>query len=133
MLDAAAECQSGRYIVCPADLIERLRRQHARIAQGPEGVDRQGLTSAPMDWLSSFLRLAWSITLESAPWVVFSLLIGGLIHEFLPTSRLFGALNRKVHGQCSVRSRWERCFRSAAVASFRSPSACTAPGCASGR
>jgi len=35
-----------------------------------------------MDWLSSFLRLAWSITLESAPWVVFSLLLGGLIHSF---------------------------------------------------
>lgn len=34
VLDAAAECQSGRYIVCPADLIERLERQHARITQG---------------------------------------------------------------------------------------------------
>jgi len=42
LLDAAAECQSGRYIVCPADLIERLRRQHARIAQGPEGVGGKG-------------------------------------------------------------------------------------------
>jgi len=34
LLDAAAECQSGRYIVCPADLIDRLRRQHARVLQG---------------------------------------------------------------------------------------------------
>lgn len=33
VLDAAAECQSGRYIVCPADLMERLRRQHARVAE----------------------------------------------------------------------------------------------------
>ena len=48
-----------------------------------------------MEWLSSFLRLAWSITLESAPWVVFSLLIGGLIHEYLPASRLLGTLSRK--------------------------------------
>lgn len=34
VLDAAAECQSGRYIVCPADLMERLRRQHSRVDQG---------------------------------------------------------------------------------------------------
>lgn len=34
VLDAAAECQSGRYIVCPADLIERLERQYARIDGG---------------------------------------------------------------------------------------------------
>jgi hypothetical protein len=34
VLDAAAECQSGRYIVCPADLMERLGRQHARIDDG---------------------------------------------------------------------------------------------------
>lgn len=38
VLDAAAECQSGRYIVCPADLIERLRRQHFRITQGLRNV-----------------------------------------------------------------------------------------------
>ena len=48
-----------------------------------------------MEWLSSFLRLAWSITLESAPWVVFSLLIGGVIHEYLPASRLLDTLSRK--------------------------------------
>lgn len=34
VLDAAAECQSGRYIVCPADLIERLEQQHARVTRG---------------------------------------------------------------------------------------------------
>jgi hypothetical protein len=38
VLDAAAECQSGRYIVCPADLIERLQRQQARIIQGLRNV-----------------------------------------------------------------------------------------------
>ncbi len=38
VLDAAAECQSGRYIVCPADLIERLQRQHTRITQGLRNV-----------------------------------------------------------------------------------------------
>lgn len=27
LLQAAADCQTGRYIVCPADLIERLNRQ----------------------------------------------------------------------------------------------------------
>jgi uncharacterized protein len=48
-----------------------------------------------VEWLSSFLRLAWSITLESAPWVVLSLLLGGLIHEYLPASRLLNMLSRK--------------------------------------
>lgn len=48
-----------------------------------------------MEWLSSFLRLAWSITTESAPWVVLSLLIGGLVHEFLPASRFSALLNRR--------------------------------------
>lgn len=38
VLDAAAECQSGRYIVCPADLIESLRRQHARVTRGLRNV-----------------------------------------------------------------------------------------------
>jgi len=48
-----------------------------------------------VEWVWSFLRLAWSITLESAPWVVLSLLIGGLIHEYLPASRLLDAMSRK--------------------------------------
>jgi hypothetical protein len=42
VLDAAAECQSGRYIVCPADLIERLHRQHARISQGLRNLTGKG-------------------------------------------------------------------------------------------
>ena len=38
LLNAAAECQSGRHIVCPADLMDRLRRQHAKVAQGLRSV-----------------------------------------------------------------------------------------------
>jgi uncharacterized protein len=37
----------------------------------------------------------WAITLESAPWVVVSLVLGGLIHEFLPTSGLQRLVNRR--------------------------------------
>ncbi len=48
-----------------------------------------------MDWLSEFQRLAWAIMVESAPWVLLSLLIGGLIHEFLPATRLSAALSRR--------------------------------------
>lgn len=46
-----------------------------------------------------FLRYGltvWAITAESAPWVVVSLVLGGLIHEFLPTSGLLRLVNR--HG-----------------------------------
>jgi uncharacterized membrane protein YraQ (UPF0718 family) len=46
-------------------------------------------------WWLRFVGAAWSITIESAPWVVISLLVGGLVHEFLPTSNLRGALNRR--------------------------------------
>jgi len=48
-----------------------------------------------MAWVSEFGRLAWAIAVESAPWVLFSLLVGGLIHEFLPASRLGALLGRR--------------------------------------
>jgi hypothetical protein len=34
LLQSAAECQTGRYIVCPPDLMVRLRRQQALVEQG---------------------------------------------------------------------------------------------------
>lgn len=34
LLQSAAECQTGRYIVCPADLIAQLDRQQKRAADG---------------------------------------------------------------------------------------------------
>lgn len=39
----------------------------------------------------------WAITLESAPWVVVSLAVGGLVREFLPASGLQRWLNRPGH------------------------------------
>ena len=47
------------------------------------------------NWWLHFLNTTWSITIESAPWVLISLLAGGLVHEFLPTSNLQGLLNRR--------------------------------------
>jgi len=43
----------------------------------------------------AFATTAWQVVSESAFWVVLSLLLGGLIHEFLPASRLRGLLNRR--------------------------------------
>lgn len=34
LLQSAAECQTGRYIVCPPDLMMRLRRQRTLLEQG---------------------------------------------------------------------------------------------------
>jgi hypothetical protein len=34
LLQSAAECQTGRYIVCPPDLMTRLRRQRTVLEQG---------------------------------------------------------------------------------------------------
>lgn len=34
LLQSAAECQTGRYIVCPPDLMTRLRRQRTLLEQG---------------------------------------------------------------------------------------------------
>lgn len=45
-------------------------------------------------WWLRFTGAVWSITAESAPWVLLSLLVGGLVHEFLPTSRFRAVLNR---------------------------------------
>ncbi|MHB1232713.1 MAG: permease [Burkholderiales bacterium] len=45
-------------------------------------------------WWLRFTGTVWSITAESAPWVLLSLLVGGLVHEFLPTSRFRAVLNR---------------------------------------
>ena len=41
-----------------------------------------------------FVQTGTGIALESAPWVVLSLLVGGLVHEFLPDSRFRRFLNR---------------------------------------
>lgn len=42
-----------------------------------------------------YAQTVWAITLESAPWVVVSLVAGGLVHEFLPASGLQRLVNRK--------------------------------------
>ena len=47
------------------------------------------------NWWLHFLAAAWSITVEAAPWLLLSLLVGGLVHEFLPTSNLRRALNQR--------------------------------------
>jgi uncharacterized membrane protein YraQ (UPF0718 family) len=44
--------------------------------------------------LSNFSTTAWSIGVESAPWVVLSLVVGGLVHEFVATGTLRQRLNR---------------------------------------
>jgi len=46
-------------------------------------------------WLAFFTENLSVILLESAPWIVVSLIIGGLVHEFLPSSRLRYLLDRK--------------------------------------
>jgi len=46
--------------------------------------------------LSRYALTLWAITAESAPWVVVSLVLGGLIHEFLPATGLQRLVNR--HG-----------------------------------
>lgn len=45
-----------------------------------------------------FFTTVWQILSESAFWVIASLLVGGLVHEFLPTSRFRELLNRKGPG-----------------------------------
>jgi uncharacterized membrane protein YraQ (UPF0718 family) len=45
---------------------------------------------------TSFSTTVWSISVESAPWVVLSLIVGGLVHEFIATGQLRRHLNR--HG-----------------------------------
>ncbi len=42
-----------------------------------------------------FLQTVWQILAESAFWVVVSLVVGGVVHEFLPASRLKKLMNRK--------------------------------------
>lgn len=46
------------------------------------------------DW-QNFVAAMWQILSESAFWVVISLAVGGLVHEFLPSSRFQQRLNRK--------------------------------------
>lgn len=46
-----------------------------------------------MYWITRYLETVWAITVESAPWVVFSLAVGGLVREFLPATRLQGLMN----------------------------------------
>lgn len=45
-----------------------------------------------------FATTVWQIASESAFWVLLSLVIGGLVHELLPSSRFRDLLNRKGHG-----------------------------------
>jgi hypothetical protein len=45
--------------------------------------------------LHQFAATVWQITSESAFWVIISLVVGGLVHEFLPSSRLRLLLNRR--------------------------------------
>jgi uncharacterized membrane protein YraQ (UPF0718 family) len=45
--------------------------------------------------ITRYAVTVWGITLESAPWVVVSLVLGGLIREFLPTTGLQRLVNRR--------------------------------------
>jgi len=45
-----------------------------------------------------FAATVWQIASESAFWVIISLIVGGLVHEFLPSSRFSGLLNRRGQG-----------------------------------
>jgi len=45
-----------------------------------------------------FATTVWQIVSESAFWVIASLVVGGLVHEFLPSSRFRELLNRKGQG-----------------------------------
>jgi uncharacterized membrane protein YraQ (UPF0718 family) len=47
---------------------------------------------------SQFTTTIWSIVSESAFWVILSLVVAGLVHEFLPSSRFRDLLNRRGHG-----------------------------------
>ncbi|HKJ10432.1 MAG TPA: permease [Gammaproteobacteria bacterium] len=42
-----------------------------------------------------FGRTVWSIAVEAGPWVLLSLVAGGLVHEFVPSSRLGRLLDRR--------------------------------------
>ena len=44
-----------------------------------------------------FTTTVWQIASESAIWVIVSLIVGGLVHEFLPSSRFRDLLNRRGH------------------------------------
>ena len=46
-------------------------------------------------YFTQFIQNSSVILLESAPWVVVSLFIGGLVHEFLPSSNFRKLLDRK--------------------------------------
>ena len=46
------------------------------------------MTSHLHQYWASFAATVWSIGIESAPWVIVSLIVGGLVHEFVATSRL---------------------------------------------
>jgi len=46
-------------------------------------------------WLYQFAQTTWSIAVESSPWILVSLFFGGLIHEFMPSSRLKSLLDRQ--------------------------------------
>lgn len=52
------------------------------------------------DLLVRYGLTLWAITLESAPWVVVSLVLGGLIREFLPSSGMQRLVNR--HGMAGM-------------------------------
>ncbi len=52
------------------------------------------ITPAHHYW-TTFSSTVWSIGVESAPWVIVSLLVGGLVHEFVATSHLRHRLNRR--------------------------------------
>ncbi len=45
-----------------------------------------------------FAATVWQIASESAFWVIISLVVGGLVHEFLPSSRFRSLLNRRDQG-----------------------------------
>ncbi|RPH99904.1 MAG: permease [Lysobacterales bacterium] len=47
------------------------------------------------DAVVRYALTVWAITVESAPWVVVSLVFGGLIREFLPASGLQRLVNRR--------------------------------------
>lgn len=53
------------------------------------------MSSLHQYWID-FSTTVWSISMESAPWVVLSLVVGGLVHEFVVTTQLRRHLNR--HG-----------------------------------
>ena len=50
--------------------------------------------------LMTYALTLWAITVESAPWVVVSLVVGGLVHEFLPRSGVQRLVNR--HGMAGM-------------------------------